>query len=179
MKYLLITISVIGLVVLVLQFDFVFNRTAPRIVSARVIHGFDATTQQQQASTHAKYDSAFNNIWVITKRVVEKKDQEGFTAHLIVIILTTLSTLVSTIGSIKGGANPQSFYLMTVAFLTFIATITGAIESRLSNKKNIAVNTQQKRLTLNADFEKEWANAKDVDKPGVEDKYINNLIRQD
>ncbi len=67
---------------------------------------------------------------------------------------------------------------MTVAVLTFIATITGAVESRLSDKKNIAVNTQQKLLTFNVDFEKEWANAKDADKPGVEDKYINNLIRQ-
>lgn len=92
------------------------------------------------------------------------------------IILTAFSTLISTIGAIKGGATPKPIYLMIVAGLTFLATVSGAIESRFTEKKNEAVNRQQKLLALEASFSKDWTAAVPDKKDEVQTTYIRNLL---
>jgi hypothetical protein len=176
MKYILITLSVLGFVLLVLQFGFIFQRTPARFAGVHDIKGFDASPVAPNGSNTAHFDSLFNKMYGETKAQVERSDNDGFATHLIVIILTALSTLISTIGSVKGGASPRPIYLMLVAGMTFLATVSGAIESRFTDKKNEAVNRQQKLLSLEVSFGKDWTAASPDKKDEVQETYIRNLL---
>jgi len=176
MKYLLTLLSVAGLVLLVTQFTFVVKRTPAHFAAVRDIKAFDGGTTASSTSNTTRFDSLFNKLYLGNKVKVEQADNNGFVTHLIVIILTAFSTLVSTIGAIKGGATPKPIYLMIVAGLTFLATVSGAIESRFTEKKNGAVNRQQKLLSLEASFSKDWTAAAPDKKDEVEATYIRNLL---
>jgi hypothetical protein len=176
MKYVLITLSIVGLVLLALQFDFIFDRTRAKFVGIHDIKGFDAGLVASNGSNTARFDSLFNKIYVETKAKAETFDNDGFATHLIVIILTALSTLISTYGSIKGGATPKPIFLILVAAVTFLATVSGAVESRFTDKKNEAVNRQQKLLALEVSFGKDWPAAPEDKKDEVQETYIRNLL---
>ena len=175
MKYLLITISLLGLVLLALQFSFLFQRTAARFAGVHSVKGFDAAPVSPVGTAPTQFDSLFNQAYGENQAKLEQADNSGFATHLFVIILTALSTLTSTIGSVKGGASPKPIYLIIVAVLTFLATVSGAIESRLTEKKNEAVNRQQKLLALDVSFGKDWLAAPTDKKDETEATYIRNL----
>ena len=178
MRVLLILLSIAGLALMGWQVSALFTRNEAKMAFAKDMYGFDAANDTSVAAApHTKFDEAFTAKWNSLKAEVEQKDRNAFTLHLIVIILTALSTLVSTIGSIKGGSNPGQIFLIIVAFLTFAGTITGAVEGRVTDLKNAAVNRQQKLLTFSADFEKDWSKAPANQKAEVEQNYINNINR--
>jgi hypothetical protein len=65
---------------------------------------------------------------------------------------------------------------MLVAGVTFLAAASGAVESRFTDKKNEAVNRQQKLLALEVSFGKDWTAASPDKKDEVQEIYIRNLL---
>ena len=73
MKYFLILLSILGLILLGLQFSFVFNRTTAKFVGVHDIRGFDVTEPAANGSNTTRFDSLFNNLYTANKVQVDRK----------------------------------------------------------------------------------------------------------
>jgi hypothetical protein len=173
MKYLLIALSIVGIVLLATQFSFLFEQSRFKVIND--IAQFESLFVSPGGTSPTRFESSFEAAHKKNQQELMRADDSSFWIHLFIISLTALSTLTTSIATIKGGASPKPVYLIVVAALTFIATIAGVIEKRFSDQKSDAINVQKELLTQEVEFAKNWFSAPLDKRNDIEDAAIFKL----